>query len=61
MGTRTASSILALASTVLLAGCPKEEGPLEKAGKQLDDAAEGIGDAAQDAAKEVEKVVEGDH
>ena len=54
--------VVALAATLsVAAACQKKEGPMEKAGKALDDAASEVGDAAQDAAEKVEEAVEGDH
>ena len=49
---------LLLALAVSLAGCQKEEGPMEKFGKKMDETAEEAEDAVKDAAKEVEKEVE---
>lgn len=49
---------LLLALSVSLCGCQKEEGPMEKFGKKMDEAAEETADAIEDAAKEVEKEIE---
>lgn len=52
--------VAAMAALVSIAGCQKEEGPLEKAGKKLDNAAGEIGDTAEETAKKVEKAVKGE-
>jgi hypothetical protein len=41
------------------AGCQKQEGPAEKAGKQIDESVEKGGEQLQEAGKEVEKSGEG--
>ena len=46
-----------LAMMVPAFGC-SEEGPMEKAGKKLDQAAEDASDAAQDAADKAKKIFE---
>ena len=40
------------------AGCQKEEGPLEKAGKKMDESLEKAKDKAEDIEKKVEKKAE---
>jgi hypothetical protein len=49
---------LLLAFAISLGGCQKEEGPMEKFGKKMDETAEEAEDTVKDAAKEVEKEVE---
>lgn len=58
---------LALAMAFSLAACKKEEGPMEKMGKAMDEAAhdaedamKDAGDAVKDAAEDVKEAVEGD-
>lgn len=46
------------ASLFVLAGCQKEEGPLEKAGKQVDQAAENFGQAIDGAAEKAGEQIE---
>lgn len=41
------------------AGCQKQEGPAERAGKQIDESVEKGGEQLQEAGKEVEKSGEG--
>ena len=43
---------------LILMGCPEKKGPLEKAGKKLDNAAGEVKDAVKDAADEVEDAVD---
>ena len=56
--TRTLALLL-IAASLSLAAC-KEEGPMEKAGKKMDEMAEDAEKAAKEAAEEVEEAVEGD-
>jgi len=42
----------------LLAGCPDNDGPLEEAGEEIDEAADEVGDDIEDAAEEVEDEVD---
>lgn len=61
MKSRALSSlIVALATAVPLSACQKEEGPMERIGKGLDEAASDVGEAAEQARKEVKKAAEGD-
>jgi len=51
--------IAALAATVLsITGCAKEEGPMEKAGKNLDKAAQNVEDSAGAVADDVKKAID---
>ena len=43
------TALLMTAALVALPGCMKEEGPAEKAGKSLDNAAESVGEKVEDA------------
>jgi len=49
--------LIALFALILM-GCPEKKGPLEKAGKKLDNAAGEVKDAVKDAADEVEDAVD---
>ena len=60
MGSKVPMVVVAMAAVVSIASCQKEEGPLEKAGKKLDNAAAEIADTAEDAAKKAEKAVKGE-
>ena len=54
------NTLLAALVTVLalgMAGCAKEEGPMEKAGKSIDEAAEKVGDTAKEMKEDVEEAV----
>lgn len=49
-------AVLVLGMLVIgVAGCPKKEGPAERAGKAIDKAAEKVGEKLKDAAKELKK------
>lgn len=45
-------------AALVLVGCAKEEGPMEKMGKKMDDAAEEVGKSAEEAADAVKEAVE---
>jgi PBP1b-binding outer membrane lipoprotein LpoB len=51
--------LMAATFTVALAGCAKEEGPMEKMGKGVDEAAESVEKSAEEAADSVKEAVEG--
>lgn len=51
--------MLALVLGVFAVGCAKEEGPMEKMGKQVDQAVEDAEDAAEDIADDVKDATEG--
>ena len=44
--------------TLSLLGCAKEEGPMEKMGKQIDEAAESVEKSAEEAAEKVREATE---
>ncbi len=52
-------ALLAIAATLTMAitGCAKEEGPMEKMGKGLDEAAQSVEKSAEDAADAVKDAV----
>ena len=43
-----------------LSGCDRSEGPVEKAGKEIDQAAEQAGDKIEEAAEEIQDAAQGD-
>jgi hypothetical protein len=45
---------------VALSGCQKQEGPLEKAGKEVDKAAETVGDKIEKAGESIQDAAQGD-
>jgi len=56
---KTGGYFLIALFALMLMGCPeKKEGPLEKAGKKIDNAAGEVKDAVEDAADEVEDAVD---
>jgi outer membrane lipoprotein-sorting protein len=52
-------AMLALVLGVFTAGCAKEEGPMEKMGKDVDQAVKDVEDAAEDIADDVKDAAEG--
>ena len=46
---------VAVVSLGLAVGCKREEGPLEKAGRHIDDAAKKTGEAVKDGAEKTEE------
>jgi hypothetical protein len=45
---------------VALSGCERQEGPAEKAGRQLDTAIENVGKQTEKAGAEIQDAVDGD-
>jgi len=54
------TALLMTAALVALPGCMKEEGPAEKAGKSLDNAAESVGEKVEDAGEAMQDAAQGD-
>ena len=58
---RTISAAVVMgALLVALSGCQKQEGPLEKAGKEVDKAAETVGDKIEKAGESIQDAAKGD-
>lgn len=58
---KTISTALLMSTLlVVLPGCMKEEGPAEKVGKSLDNAAESAGDQIENAGEAIQDAAEGD-
>jgi hypothetical protein len=58
---KTISTLLLISALlVALPGCMKQEGPAEKAGKTLDNAAESVGDSVEDAGEAIQDAANGD-
>jgi hypothetical protein len=58
---RSFSSIVLLgALLVALVGCQKQEGPVEKAGKEVDKATEKVGNKIEQAGDNIKDAVKGD-
>lgn len=58
-GLRVACTVLALMGPMLtLAGCHRDEGPAEKAGKAIDEATHDASDAAHDAVDDLKDAVD---
>ncbi|MGB7933831.1 MAG: hypothetical protein WCH04_16720 [Gammaproteobacteria bacterium] len=45
---------------VALSGCEKQEGPMEKAGKSVDNATESVGEHVENAGEAVQDAAKGD-
>ena len=45
---------------VALSGCDRNEGPVEKAGKEVDQAAEQAGEKIEEAGEKIQDAVQGD-
>ena len=57
MTNRLLQLVMALTFGALIAGC-EQEGPMERAGKVLDEAVEDTGEAIEDAHEKVEDAIE---
>ncbi|MEP5566499.1 MAG: hypothetical protein ABJN62_01570 [Halioglobus sp.] len=55
----TMIAMLTIVLGVFTVGCAKEEGPMEKMGKQVDEAVDKAEDAAEDVADDVKEATEG--
>ena len=58
MKIKTLFMAVLMASVFSVTGCAKEEGPLEKAGKSMDNAAESVEDSAESAMDDVKKAID---
>ena len=56
LGTALAISALLVA----LSGCEKQEGPMEQAGKSIDNAAESVGEHVENAGQAIQDAAKGD-
>lgn len=57
----TITSAIAIAALLtVLSGCEKKEGPLEKAGKEVDNAAATVGQKIENAGEKVQDAAQGD-
>lgn len=52
--------LIASVFLVALAGCQQDEGPAEKAGKSVDDAAQSLGKKVEDAGEAMQEKAKGD-
>ena len=52
-------ALLTLMLGAFTVGCAKEEGPMEKMGKEIDDAVEKVEETAEDVADDVKDAAEG--
>ena len=56
----TNAVLIMSALLVALPGCEKQEGPMEKAGKSIDNATESIGEHVEDAGEAIQDTAQGD-
>ncbi|MGD8619744.1 MAG: hypothetical protein PVH54_11235 [Gammaproteobacteria bacterium] len=58
---KTLSAALVISALlVALSGCEKQEGPMEKAGKSIDNATESLGEHVEDAGEAIQDTAQGD-
>ena len=58
---KTLSTALVMSALlVALSGCEKQEGPMEKAGKSVDNATESVGEHMEDAGEAIQDAAQGD-
>lgn len=59
-GNRILSALFVGALLAVLAGCTKQEGPAEKAGKEVDKATEKLGQKIEKAGESIKDAAQGD-
>ena len=59
-GMTLSSALVMSAVLAALAGCQKEEGPVEKAGKEVDKATAQVGQKIENAGDKIQDAVKGD-
>ena len=58
---KTLSAALVISALlVALSGCEKQEGPMEQAGKSIDNAAESVGEHVENAGEAIQDAAKGD-
>jgi len=58
---KTLSAALVISALlVALSGCEKQEGPMEKAGKSIDNATESVGEHVENAGEAIQDAAKGD-
>ena len=60
LGKSVGSSLVLGALLIALVGCQKQEGPAEKAGKEVDKATEMVGQKIEKAGDSIQEAVKGD-
>jgi hypothetical protein len=53
-------ALVICALLVALSGCEKQEGPMEKAGKSIDNATESVGEHVENAGEAIQDAAKGD-
>jgi hypothetical protein len=59
--TRITTALVVGALLAVLSGCEKKEGPLEKAGKEVDNAAATVGQKIENAGEKMQDAAKGDN
>lgn len=59
-GKRVLSALFIGAFIAVLSGCQKQEGPAEKAGKEVDKASEKVGEKIEKAGESIKDAAQGD-
>ncbi|MBU1363186.1 MAG: hypothetical protein KKE51_05115 [Gammaproteobacteria bacterium] len=59
-GKTLSAAVILAAMLVALSGCQKKEGPVERAGKQVDQAAEKVGQEVEKAGEKIQDAAQGD-
>jgi predicted small secreted protein len=54
------AALVISALLVALSGCEKQEGPMEKAGKSVDNATESVGEHVENAGEAIQDAAKGD-
>lgn len=54
------AALVMSALLVTLSGCPKQEGPAEQAGKEVDQATQAAGEKIENAGEKIQDAAEGD-
>jgi predicted small secreted protein len=54
------AALVVSALLVALSGCEKQEGPMEKAGKSVDNATESVGEHVENAGEAIQDAAKGD-
>ncbi len=60
LGRIFSASLILSASLAALSACQKQEGPMERAGKDLDKAAQSVGEQVEKAGESIQDAAKGD-
>ena len=59
-GNSVSAAVVTCALLAALAGCQKQEGPMEKAGKEVDKTADKVGQQVEKAGEKIQDAAKGD-